>query len=382
MPPAELPWITGITCQRFFPSKSGNKLFEVDQNSKRQKIGKSKAKAAPTKLQATFENLTPESSAHLRQILEREESYQGALNQPRITSKDSGSETFAATSLWLDRTQWPAIYKNTRRDILRALIRLPNRHSVTTDYTLGQGTLDGDPELVSLREDEQKISCIMGAFDSVIDRCEDTVRYTSRNLLCWLLSSRLQSRRELPLSLVAEKSSELRYRRIQKQFLTFACRIYRMPSDSRQEVTSIKLDTKTSAQLDIIWNHSTWKLSNTSKGAWPVAIRNGNDDAAETFPTPVSDQSIDDTRDAQENGLVHDGGYTEEPDTDDDDKIEDWDCEDDENNYDDSGYYRDVDGTAYLKALLSLSRWDETHAATTASSAQRFWPLIAFERSR
>ncbi|KAG4279167.1 hypothetical protein FPRO04_13667 [Fusarium proliferatum] len=119
-----------------------------------------------------------------------------------------------------------------------------------------------------------------------------------------------------------------------------------------------------------------------SKGAWPVAIRNGNDDTAETFPTPVSDQSIDDTRDAQENGLVHDGGYTEEPDTDDDDEIEDWDCEDDENNYDGSGYYRDVDGTAYLKALLPLSRWDETHAATTASSAQRFWPLIAFERGR
>ncbi|KAH7199165.1 hypothetical protein BKA60DRAFT_411898, partial [Fusarium oxysporum] len=347
MPPAELPWIAGISCQRFFPSRSGNKWFEVDQNSKRQKIGKSKAKAAPAKPRATFENLTPESSAHLRQILEREESYQGALNQPRITSKDSGSETFAATSLWLDRTQWPAIYKNTRRDILRALIRLPNRHSLTTDYILGQGTLDGDPKLVSLQEDEQKISCMMGAFDSVIDRCEDTVRYTSRNLLCWLLSSRLQSRRELPFSLVAEKSSELRYRRVQKQFLAFACRIYRMPSDSRQEVTSIRLDTKTSAQLDIIWNHSIWKLINASKGTWLVATRNGNDDAAETFPTPVSDQSINDTRDAQENGLVHEGGYTEEEaDTDDDDEIEDWDCEDDENNYDDSGYYSDIDGIA------------------------------------
>ncbi|KAL9561165.1 hypothetical protein ACKAV7_014520 [Fusarium commune] len=120
-----------------------------------------------------------------------------------------------------------------------------------------------------------------------------------------------------------------------------------MPSDSRQEVTSIRLDTKTSAQLDIIWTHSIWKLINASKGTWPVATRNGNDDAAETFPTPVSDQSINNTRDTQENGLVHEGGYTEEEaDTDDDDEVKDWDCEDDENNYDDSGYYSDIDGIA------------------------------------
>ncbi|KAJ9419312.1 hypothetical protein QL093DRAFT_1463273 [Fusarium oxysporum] len=37
-PPAELPWIAGISCQRFFSSRSGNKWFQVDQNSNRQKI--------------------------------------------------------------------------------------------------------------------------------------------------------------------------------------------------------------------------------------------------------------------------------------------------------------------------------------------------------
>jgi hypothetical protein len=56
--------------------------------------------------------------------------------------------------------------------------------------------------------DEQKISCIMKALDLVIDRCENTVRYTGRTLLCWLSSLKLYVYRETLFCLVAEKSSE------------------------------------------------------------------------------------------------------------------------------------------------------------------------------
>ncbi|WJG35933.1 uncharacterized protein FOBCDRAFT_118144, partial [Fusarium oxysporum Fo47] len=96
-------------------------------------------------------------------------------------------------------------------DILRALIRLPNCHSLHVDYTLGQGNSEGAPNLVSPQEDKQKILCIVRALDSVIDRYKDTVRGTSHNILCWLLSLRLQSRRELAFNLMAETSSEVRY---------------------------------------------------------------------------------------------------------------------------------------------------------------------------
>jgi hypothetical protein len=81
---------------------------------------------------------------------------------------------------------------------------------------VGQDTLDGAQDLISPRKDEQKVSFIMKALDSVINRCEDTVRATSHNLLCWLLSLRLQSRREFGFKLVVERSSEIRYRRTQK----------------------------------------------------------------------------------------------------------------------------------------------------------------------
>ncbi|KAF5024181.1 hypothetical protein F66182_3745 [Fusarium sp. NRRL 66182] len=58
-----------------------------------------------------------------------------------------------------------------------------------------------------------------------------------------------------------------------------------------------------------------------------------------SWSSPVSNQPIDDTRDAQER-------YAKEADTDDDGEIKDWDGEDDENKCDDSGYYSDIDGAA------------------------------------
>ncbi|KAH7136196.1 hypothetical protein EDB81DRAFT_901850 [Dactylonectria macrodidyma] len=300
--------------------RGGSRWFEVSQKTKRQKKGKSQAKPASTKPAstkpwATIQSLPPDASVHLRQILEREEGYRDAMNQPRITSNDSGSETFAATSLWLERTQWPST--------------LPNRQSLRTDYILGQGTLKSDPNFTSPHEDEQRISCIMGALDSVIDGYEDTVRCTSHTLLCWLLSSRLQSRREIPFSLVAERNSELRYRKVKKQFLAFTFRMYRMSSNARQER---------------IWNHRVWDLFDRSKGLWSEMERQSYGGIGETLDAPVSDQSNKDRRDVLEDEEgIHDDRQDEEEDDDDgDDDVEDWDLEDDEDYYDDSGYDSDA----------------------------------------
>lgn len=96
----------------------------------------------------------------------------------------------------------------------------------------------------------------MGALNSVIDYYKDIIRYTSNNLLCRLLSSRLQSRQEFAFNLIAERSSEVRYQRAQKQFLTFILRIYRMPGNIRREMVNVKIKPEISAQLDQIWEHS------------------------------------------------------------------------------------------------------------------------------
>ncbi|EMT69788.1 hypothetical protein FOC4_g10000252 [Fusarium odoratissimum] len=313
-----LPWIEGVACQRFFPSREGSKWFQVNIQTKAQ-TDRSKANSSTKKPQETPHVLTSEASTHLQQVIDRESRYREALGQPR-TINDTGTDTFAATSLWLDRTQWASIYRGSRRDVLRALSRLPDRHSLNIDYILGKGNLEGAPNLISPREDEQKISCIMRALDLVIDRCEETVRCTSHNLLCWLLSSRLQSRREVAFNLVAEKNSEIRYRRTQKQFLAFILRTDRMPEDCRRGVMDVKIKPEISTQLDRIWEHKAWNQSTK---------------------IPLN------TRTSQ--GL--DRKESNEDDEIDDENVEAWELEDDdddedaESDYNDSGHFDDIEGT-------------------------------------
>jgi hypothetical protein len=76
--------------------------------------------------------------------------------------------------------------------------------------------------------DKQKISCTIKALDLVIDRCENTVRHTGHTLLCWLSSPKLYIYRETPFCLVAEKSSETRYRVLKNRFLAFVIQLYRI----------------------------------------------------------------------------------------------------------------------------------------------------------
>ncbi|KAH7182216.1 hypothetical protein DER46DRAFT_490812 [Fusarium sp. MPI-SDFR-AT-0072] len=340
-----LPWIEGVACQRFFTSREGSKWFQVSIQTEGQ-IDRSKGKQSAKKPQVALKNLTSKASAHLQQVIGREARYREALSQPRATANDAGTDTFAATSLWLDRTQWPSIYRGSRRDVLRALTRLPDRYSLSADYTLGQGTLEGAPNLVSPREDEQKSSCILRALDSVIDRCEETVRCTSHNLLCWLLSSRLQSRREIAFSLVAERSSEIRYRRTQKQFLAFILRIYRMSGDSQREMINVKIKPEISAQLDRIWEHNIWNYLDVSKGTWPVVERQGSH-LVGTHSSPIGGQSIDDSLNTRAREELDAKEGAEDGEVDDENveawELEDEDDEDDESDYDDSGYYTDID---------------------------------------
>jgi hypothetical protein len=343
----ELPWEEHVACQRFFPSREGSKWFQVNIRIKKQ-ANTPGVKPSAKKPQGTLQALTSEASIHLQQVIERDTQYREALSQqPRATVDDAGTNTFPATSLWLDRTQWPSIYRGSRRDVLRALTRLPDRHSLDDDYILGQGILDGAQDLISPRKDEQKISFIMKALGSVINRCEDTVRATSHNLLCWLLSSRLQSRREFSFKLVVEKSSEIRYRRTQKQFLAFVLRIYRMPDNSRREMVNVKMKPDIITQLHRIWEHSIWNYFDLTKGTWPVMEGQGSP-LAGTSSSLIGGQFISgslsdrpcqgsDAEDATEDGET------------DDENVEAWELDDDEDDedgesdHDDSGHYNGFD---------------------------------------
>ncbi|KAH7147123.1 hypothetical protein B0J13DRAFT_584460 [Dactylonectria estremocensis] len=239
---AELPWIEGVACQRFFPSRAGSRWFEHN--------------------------------------------YQEEGNQPHVSNKTLDPDSFTSMSLWLDRTQWQSTYRNVRRDVLRASTRLPDRRSLMRDFVLGQGSYEGDSDIISPREDEQKISCIMGALDLVIDRCENTVRHTSRTILCWLLSARLQYFHDRPFSLVAEKNSEKRYR------------FHRMPTAIREKETNISLGSKLSAHLKSIWNHQNKNYCSEKEeeeGEGEEDADNGDDDDEEDWDAEFAGVDQDDS---------------------------------------------------------------------------------------
>ncbi|KAJ0126097.1 Uncharacterized protein HZ326_30796 [Fusarium oxysporum f. sp. albedinis] len=111
----EPPWEERVACQRFFPSREGSKWFQVNIQTKEQ-ANKPRAKPSAKKPQGTLQCLTSEASTHLQQVIDRETQYREAMSQPRATVNHTGTDTFPATSLWLDRTQWPSIYQGARRD--------------------------------------------------------------------------------------------------------------------------------------------------------------------------------------------------------------------------------------------------------------------------
>jgi hypothetical protein len=191
--------------------------------------------------------LNPEMRAHLREVLEREQQYLDAKTQPRFYSKALGDDSFAATGLWLERTRWPITYKNVRRDILLAMTRLPIRDkvgSVEIDYILGQGPLEGDPDIIIPRKDEEKIMCFLSAVDAMLDRCGLTAQNTSRVLLCWLASSRLDICQAKPFALKVEKNTRKRYRLLWKRFIAFILRAYLLPDMIRKQEVKINLSAR------------------------------------------------------------------------------------------------------------------------------------------
>lgn len=190
----QLPWRKGVHCQRFFRSRGASSWFEVGRGQShpsRIKFGKPLPKSGTVRKHSATEDENPacatvEADIHLSAVLRREQQYLDKNSQPSVFGKSLNNDTFAASTPWMDRTQWDQTYKGDRRDILQALVQLHDRRYLATDYPIGQRSCNGRPEIISSYKDEQKLSCIVGAIDCLLDRCEETVQKTSRHILCWL----------------------------------------------------------------------------------------------------------------------------------------------------------------------------------------------------
>lgn len=162
------PWKEGVGCQRFVVSGSGSGWFEVGRTAAHEVNAAAISRSSLSGIAASRATLTSDVVGHLKTVLQREQHYNTVEEQPRIAARALGNDSFANVSLWLDYTQWHAMFRGYRRDILQALSRLPHPPSHMAAYVLGQGPSEGSPDIVSSLKDEQKISCILGAFDHVI----------------------------------------------------------------------------------------------------------------------------------------------------------------------------------------------------------------------
>ncbi|KAH7015916.1 hypothetical protein EDB80DRAFT_748699 [Ilyonectria destructans] len=268
----ELPWREGVLCQRFFLSRKASGWFEVGR-----KIAGHAQKGKQTETvidnPPAHSRLNPQTRAHLHEVLEREQKYQDDEKQPRVYGKALGDGSFAGTSLWLERTRWQIIYKNVRRDILQAMTRIPASPGISTnsssDFVLGQGPYEGDGDIISSRQDEQKISCVLNAVDLMLDRCELTVQNTCRLLLCWLVSASPTSYQPKPFALMAKPNTRKKYRLLWRRFIAFILRGYLMPAATREQELRIRLSPYIMQQLECLWEYRVWEYPDTSQGKWP-----------------------------------------------------------------------------------------------------------------
>jgi hypothetical protein len=176
----------------------------------------------------------------------------------------------------MNRTRWPITYDGVRRDVLQALAELPGPLSYATDHIL-QRSHNADIDILSPRQDEQKIASLMTAVDRMLDRCEETMQHTGRTLLCWLRSTKPYNCYPKPFTLVGLEASKKKYRRFWKRFVAFKFRAYRIPRDVCRQITGIRFSKKQLNQLKSIWEHRAWSEIGPAQGIWPrPQDRSGN----------------------------------------------------------------------------------------------------------
>ena len=219
---------------------------------------------------------------HLRGVFEREKSRRRASGDtgPMAAGAEGPSSTFTSLRPWLERTGWEQTYEAVNRDLLRNLTIAPSPGlSPPTGLLLGQGgsgagyaRLGGD--VISPADDEWKIAALMAAVDTVMDRCEQTARTTSRSILCWLRSVRPHGCYAKPFTFVSTAASRKRYILLLKRFVAMVFRAYRLPSGVRRRAAGVRFKR---VQLDLIaaiWDHRVWDVRGAATPSfWAAAAR-------------------------------------------------------------------------------------------------------------
>ncbi|KFG82250.1 hypothetical protein MANI_117861 [Metarhizium anisopliae] len=156
------------------------------------------------------------------------------------------------------KSRWEAMLKGRDRELLSAMIEIPWLQGGQSHVLVRRDPDCREDDVVSTSEDERRIAAILNLVDPMMDRCEQTVRSTSRNILCWVRSAKLLSSSPEPFQLVRQPSSTRKYRYLQKKLLAFVLRAYRLDLVVRRRLTKIRLSTQLLRLLDRLWQNQYW----------------------------------------------------------------------------------------------------------------------------
>ncbi|KAH6971905.1 hypothetical protein EDB80DRAFT_744228 [Ilyonectria destructans] len=196
---------------------------------------------------------------HMWSVHEREEvrhagagSEQQEVSAPQITNL-----TYTEQSCCIKRTGWDTTYRDKSRQALIAITQMPyeypsNSNSNRGHVVCGRGQDGCEEDLVSPPDDEERIARIASQVDALMDRCEETAEKTSRNLRCWLRSTRPRSAYTKPFELVQLPSTKKSYRRLWKRVLVLVLRAYRLDPDTRDRLTGIRLKKRVYGCIQLI----------------------------------------------------------------------------------------------------------------------------------
>ena len=180
--------------------------------------------------------------------------------------------SFAEESPWIARTGWEEMFHGRDRQLLAALIAMPRRERVPYPspplsspppssaallslplplVMARRGVCGLEDDLVSSAEDEQKIAMITRLVDPIMERCEETIRNTSRNILCWLKSVKLTWPTQEPFMLVRMPNSAYGYCLVHKKFLAFVCRAYRLGRRDQKWLIGPRFGDEVTRSLDM-----------------------------------------------------------------------------------------------------------------------------------
>jgi hypothetical protein len=232
---------------------------------------------------------------HLRSTREREAEYMHAQEPFRESAcvVETTMLTYVATSPWMERTRWHTTYQGARRDILLGLAEMPNPNRSAEGYII-----DKELDVLSSRQDERRIAALMPVIDDMLDRCEETVRHTSRVLLRWLRSTRPQECSSKPFTLVALELSKRRYRRTFKRFFALVFRAYRMSRDVRRSHTGIRFTKTQLRQIRRIWDHAA--MVDAERACDQEDTTNGEDEDGDDANSEDNDDDDDEEEEEEE----------------------------------------------------------------------------------